>query len=92
LLVVLCPTVGAVLGVFLGVYLVHGWPAQGELGWAAVAACTPLALVGLMAPTLLLRAAGAACPRCGGRATLRTGLRPPLGHSHGTLTDAPPAA
>jgi hypothetical protein len=31
-LTVFCPTVGAVACVFLGLYLVHGWPVKGEFG------------------------------------------------------------
>lgn len=71
-LLVFCPAAGSILGAFLGLYLVHGWPAKGEFGWPVVAACAILAFVGFLAPSLLLRLAPASCQRCGGRAFLHT--------------------
>ncbi len=71
-LVVLCPVVGAFLGIFLGLYLVHGVPAVGEFGWPVVAACAVLGLVGLLVPAFLVRLIPARCPSCGGAAYLRT--------------------
>lgn len=71
-LTLICPVIGAILGLFLGLYLVNGWPARGEFGWPVIAACASLSFLGLVAPALLLRAVPAACPSCGGRALLRT--------------------
>src|SRR3954454_3670201 len=67
-----CPAAGAILGIFLGLYLVHGWPVKGAFGWPVVAVCAVLAFVGLMGPALLLRLAPVCCGSCGGRAFLRT--------------------
>lgn len=71
-LVLLCPVVGAFLGIFLGLYLVHGVPVEGAFGWPVVAACAGLGLLGLLVPAFLLRRVPARCPRCGGSAYLRT--------------------
>ncbi len=71
-LVVLCPVVSAFLGIFLGLYLVHGVPALDEFGWPGVAACAVLGIVGLLSPVFLVRLVPARCPSCGGSAYLRT--------------------
>jgi hypothetical protein len=81
-LVLFCPMIGAFLGLFLGLYLVHGWPVKGEFGWPVVAACASLVFLGFLLPMLLLsRFVPSACPRRKGRAYLRTDstfLRNPL--------------
>jgi hypothetical protein len=74
LLVQYAPIIGALAGVFLGIYLVHGVPAKGDFGWPVVACSAVLAFVGLMAPLVVLsKLVPVRCPRCGGRAYLGTG-------------------
>jgi hypothetical protein len=67
------PVLGAMCGVFLGVYLVHGHPARGEFGWPVFVCSAALALVGLVLPLVVLsKLIPVRCPRCGGRAHLGT--------------------
>jgi hypothetical protein len=69
---VFCPAAGAIGGVFRGLYLVHGWPVKGEFGWPVIVSGALFAFLGFMIPTFLARIEPASCPRCGGRAFLRT--------------------
>jgi hypothetical protein len=69
----LFPVLGAMGGVFLGIYLVHGIPMRGQFGWRVFACSAALALVGLMLPLVVLsKLVPVRCPRCGGRAYLGT--------------------
>lgn len=72
-MILFCPVIGAFLGLFLGLSIVHGWPARGEFGWPVVTVCALLAFLGFLVPMLLIsRFVPAACPQCKGTAYLRT--------------------
>jgi hypothetical protein len=71
-LILYCSVAGAYGGFFLGLYLVHGSPVKGALGWPVIISCALLAFLGFMIPMFLLRMVPASCPRCGGPAFLRT--------------------
>jgi hypothetical protein len=73
LLLQIATVVGAMLGVFLGIYLVHGFPMKGDFGWPVVACSAALALVGLVLPMVVLsKLVPVSCARCGGPAYLGT--------------------
>lgn len=71
-LVIFLPVLGAIPGVLLGFYLVHGFPPEGELGWQACAASGGLGVLGFLIPTFLMRMIPARCSRCGWKAYLQT--------------------
>jgi hypothetical protein len=65
LLIQMLPFIGALTGFFLGLYLVHGNPAQGAFGWQVVLCCAGLSCVGFALPMIVLhKLIPVRCPRC----------------------------
>jgi hypothetical protein len=64
---------GAVVGVLLGIYFIHGSPPKGEFGPAVYCVSAFFALGGFVIPWVVLyRFVPVFCPRCKGRAYLWT--------------------
>ena len=73
LLMQMLAALGAIGGVILGVYLVHGAPAKGDFGWPVVVCSAVLAGLGFVLPVWAIsRFVPVGCPQCGGRSTART--------------------
>jgi DNA-directed RNA polymerase subunit RPC12/RpoP len=64
---------GAIGGVFLGIYLVHGFPPRGDFGWPVFACSAALGGLGFVLPLLVMsRLVPVRCPQCGGRSDFGT--------------------